>query len=223
MSKINIAIDGPAGAGKSTIAKMVAKSLGILYIDTGAMYRAVALKAINKGIDTRDHTEMAELAANIHIKVCHIDGEQRIFLDGRDVSGEIRTPEVSRSASEVAAVAAVRLKMVELQREISMESSVVMDGRDIGTFVLPHADFKIFLTASLEERAKRRYSELMEKGCLDMSFTEVLKDIEYRDRNDRNRDFAPLAKAGDAIELDTTNLAIEEVAEKIILLAKSKG
>lgn len=223
MSNISIAIDGPAGAGKSTIAKMVAKSLGLVYIDTGAMYRAVALKAISSEVDTRDPVKMAELVSDIQIELCYIDGEQRILLDGQDVSEKIRTPEVSMGASEVAAIAAVRLEMVEIQRKASMNTSVVMDGRDIGTFVLPHADLKIFLTASLEERAKRRYGELSAKGSSEVSFAEVLEDIKNRDSNDRNREFAPLAKAEDAVELDTTELTIEEAAKKIILLAKNKG
>ena len=223
MSTISIAIDGPAGAGKSTIAKIIAKSLGIIYLDTGAMYRAVALKAINEGIDTRDSSKLAEMVRNIDIKVYHIDGEQRIMLDSVDVSDSIRTPEVSIGASNVAAVPEVRLKMVELQRSISKEFSVVMDGRDIGTYVLPHADLKVFLTASLEERAKRRYSELCEKNTTKICFDEVLRDIEYRDRNDSSRSFAPLAKADDAVEIDTTTMSVEEVAEKIIIIAKSKG
>lgn len=220
MSRLTIAIDGPAGAGKSTIAKIIAKSLGIVYLDTGAMYRAVALKALQKGIDTLDRKGLSEMIDSTTIKIGHCGEEQRIFLDGADVSEQIRTPEVSIGASNVASVPEVRIKLVELQRAVSKEISIVMDGRDIGTYVLPDADLKIFLTASLETRAKRRYEELIEKGNDTIAFSEVLKDIEHRDLSDSSRDFAPLAKADDAVEIDTTAMSVEEVAEKIILLAK---
>lgn len=216
MSKINIAIDGPAGAGKSTIAKMVSKSLGIIYLDTGAMYRAVALKAINLGIDTKDSGKLSELVKDIDIKINFLEDEQQIFLNSENVSKKIRTPEVSIGASNVAAIPAVRMKMVELQREIARYQSVVMDGRDIGTYVLPGADFKFFLTASVEERAKRRYAEQLEKGIDSISLEEVRRDIDYRDKNDSNRDFAPLRKAEDAIEIDTTSMNIDEVVDKIL-------
>ncbi|MCX7709612.1 MAG: (d)CMP kinase [Clostridia bacterium] len=220
MANINIAIDGPAGAGKSTIAKMVSKSLDIIYLDTGAMYRAVALKAINEGIDTLDREKLAVLVKVIDIKITYSGSEQHIFLDGKDVSKLIRTPEISIGASNVGTIPEVRMKMVELQRKIAEENSVVMDGRDIGTYVLPNANLKIFLTASLEERAKRRYQEQIEKGNTGLSLEEVMKDIEYRDRNDSSRAFAPLSKAADAVEIDTTKLTIEEVAQKIMLLAR---
>lgn len=216
MSKINIAIDGPAGAGKSTIAKMVSKSLGIIYLDTGAMYRAVALKAINLGIDTKDSGKLSELVKDIDIKINFLEDEQQIFLNSENVSKKIRTPEVSIGASNVAAIPAVRMKMVELQREIARYQSVVMDGRDIGTYVLPGADFKFFLTASVEERAKRRYAEQLEKGIDSISLEEVRRDIDYRDKNDSSRDFAPLRKAEDAIEIDTTSMNIDEVVDKIL-------
>ncbi len=216
MNNINIAIDGPAGAGKSTIAKIVSSTLGIIYLDTGAMYRAVALKAIRLGLDTSDAVKVSEMVEDISICIDYSNGEQRIILDGSDVSSQIRTPEVSIGASNVAVIPAVRLKMVELQRDIALKNSVVMDGRDIGTFVLPDADFKFFLTASIEERAKRRYLEQVQKGVTDISLDEVKKDIEYRDKNDSSREFAPLKKAEDAIEVDTTSLTIEEVAKKII-------
>jgi cytidylate kinase len=216
LNNINIAIDGPAGAGKSTIAKIVSSTLGIIYLDTGAMYRAVALKAIRLGLDTSDAVKVSEMVEDISICIDYSNGEQRIILDGSDVSSQIRTPEVSIGASNVAVIPAVRLKMVELQRDIALKNSVVMDGRDIGTFVLPDADFKFFLTASIEERAKRRYLEQVQKGVTDISLDEVKKDIEYRDKNDSSREFAPLKKAEDAIEVDTTSLTIEEVAKKII-------
>jgi len=220
LRKINIAIDGPAGAGKSTVAKMVSEKLGILHLDTGAMYRAVALKAIREGINTKDAEKIAILAENINIDVRYMQNKQHVFLDGEDVTAEIRTPEVSVSASDVAAVKQVRLKMVDLQREIASKNSVVMDGRDIGTYVLPHADLKIFLTASVDERAQRRYNELIRKKQ-NVDLSEVRKDIEYRDKNDRNRSFAPLKKADDAIEIDTSGLDIEQVVEKILNLAEA--
>lgn len=220
MKKISIAIDGPAGAGKSTIAKMVSKTLEITYLDTGAMYRAVALKAIKDGVNTKDADKLAELVNHIDINILYNGTEQQVLLDGKDVSREIRTPEISIGASNVAVVPEVRLKMVELQREIAEETSVVMDGRDIGTYVLPDATLKIFLTASVDERAERRYKEQLEKGITDISLEEVKKDIEYRDKNDSSRAFAPLSKAKDAVELDTTSLTIEQVAEKILSLVR---
>ncbi len=219
LSKISIAIDGPAGAGKSTIAKIVSRSLGIIYLDTGAMYRAVALKAIRKGVDTLDREKLASLVKDINIRIVHNGDEQQIFLDGEDVSEKIRTPEVSIGASNVGTIPEVRMKMVELQRSIAAQNSVVMDGRDIGTYVLPDADFKFFLTASLEERAKRRFNEQQERGLQDVCFEEVLKDMDYRDKNDSSRAFAPLCKAEDAILLDTTDLNIEQVADKILSYA----
>lgn len=223
MTKISIAIDGPAGAGKSTIAKIVSKSLGIVYLDTGAMYRAVALKAIREDIDTLDSERLARLVNSINIKITYLGNEQKIFLDDEDVSHKIRTPEVSIGASNVATIPEVRIKMVELQRAIATENSVVMDGRDIGTYVLPKADLKIFLTAYLEERAKRRYKEQLEKGAKGLTLEEVRRDIEYRDKNDSSRAFAPLSKAKDAIEIDTTSMTIDEVAQKIMDYAGQKN
>lgn len=214
--RISIAIDGPAGAGKSTIAKLISKKLKIVYLDTGAMYRTVALKAIRQNIDTLDADKLSKLVKDIDIQVKHMNDEQRIYLDGEDVIDYIRTPEVSIGASNVATIPEVRIKMVELQREIASKCSVVMDGRDIGTYVLPNATLKIFLTASIEERAKRRYNEQLSKGIDNVSYEEVKKDIEYRDKNDSSRAFAPLAKAEDAVELDTTNMSIDEVVSKIL-------
>jgi cytidylate kinase len=218
--KISIAIDGPAGAGKSTIAKLISKKLGILYLDTGAMYRAVALKAINENIDTLDEEKLSKLVENINIEIVYSKDEQKIILDGEDVSSLIRTPEVSIGASNVATIPDVRIKMVELQKKISSESSVVMDGRDIGSYVLPNADVKIFLNADIKERAKRRYSEQLSKN---ITLEEVLKDIEYRDKNDSSRSFAPLIKASDAIEIDTTNMSIDEVVNTILGYVKNYG
>lgn len=220
---ISIAIDGPAGAGKSTIAKMISKEMGIVYLDTGAMYRTVALKAIRDRISTDDRDSLSKMVANIDISVKYVDGEQFIYLDGEDVTSKIRTPEISIGASNVAVVPEVRIKMVELQRQIALKTSVVMDGRDIGTYVLPDAKFKFFLTASVEERALRRYNEQVAKGYKDISLESVKKDIEYRDKNDSSREFAPLSKAQDAIEIDTTSLTIDEVAQKIIGIIKEKN
>lgn len=214
--KIAIAIDGPAGAGKSTIAKLVSKKLKIVYLDTGAMYRAVALRAIRENVDTLDRDKLANLIKSIDIRVEYMGDDQRIYLDDEDVSDLIRTPEVSIGASNVAVIPEVRIKMVELQRVIAKKCSVVMDGRDIGSYVLPDASLKIFLTASIEERAKRRYNEQLLKGVNNVTLEDVKKDIEYRDKNDSSRAFAPLIKASDAVEVDTTRMSIDEVAEKIL-------
>lgn len=216
MARICIAIDGPAGAGKSTVAKSISRQLGIIYLDTGAMYRTVALKAIRIGIDTKDAERLAEFVGNIDIRIEYIGNEQRIFLDGNDVTEMIRTPEVSIGASDVSAVPAVRLKMVELQRDIAQKNDVVMDGRDIGTYVLPEARYKFFITASLEERAKRRFTEMQTKGVSEVTLDEVMKDIAYRDKNDSTRAFAPLSKATDAMEIDTTELDPQQVVDKIL-------
>jgi cytidylate kinase len=219
---ISIAIDGPAGAGKSTIAKIVSEDIGIVYLDTGAMYRAVALKAIRDRIDATDRDSLSKMVDSIGIMVNYVDGEQFIYLNGEDVTSKIRTPEISIGASNVAAVPEVRIKMVELQRQIAAKTSVVMDGRDIGTYVLPDAKFKFFLTASVDERALRRYNEQLAKGYKNISLDDVKSDIEYRDKNDSSREFAPLSKAADAIEIDTTSLSIDEVAQRIISIIKEK-
>jgi len=214
MSK-SIAIDGPAGAGKSTIAKKVSLILGFIYLDTGAMYRAVALKAINSNIAPKSQKDLAEMMENIDITISHENNTQKIFLDGVDVSEAIRTAEVSVGASNVAVFKEVRLKLVDLQRKIACSKDVVMDGRDIGSYVLPNANLKIFLTASVDERAKRRYDELVQKGQK-VNFEEVRADMIYRDNNDSSRAFAPLLKVPDAIEIDSTSLLIDEVVEKIM-------
>lgn len=214
MSK-SIAIDGPAGAGKSTIAKKVSAILGFIYIDTGAMYRAVALKATNSGIDTKSQKDLAKMIENIDIAISHENNIQRIFLDGVDVSEAIRTAQISVGASDVAVFQEVRLKLVELQRKIAANKDVVMDGRDIGSYVLPNANLKIFLTAFVEERARRRFDELVQKGQK-VNFEEVRADIIYRDNNDSSRAFAPLVKVADAIEVDSTFLTIDDVVEKIL-------
>ena len=218
MKKI-IAVDGPAGAGKSTVSKIVASRLGYTYIDTGAMYRTVALKCNEElGIGNWERNEdlTAEVLRNIEIK---LDETGKIFLDGREVTKEIRTPEVSRGASDVAKFGVVRKKLTELQREMATQGKVIMDGRDIGTQVLPNADLKIFLTASVEERARRRFEELKAKG-LTVDLAQIEKEISLRDKQDSEREIAPLAQAEDAVLLDSTSLTIEEVVEKILRLAK---
>ncbi len=216
----SIAIDGPAGAGKSTIAKKVSAELGFIYLDTGAMYRAVAFKAIESGIDTKSREDIIRVIDNINIAITHDDNTQKIFLDGRDVSEDIRTGEVSAGAANVAAIKEVRLKMVELQRKIAGEKDVVMDGRDIGSYVLPQANLKIFLTADINERAKRRYEELVLKGQ-QVNLDEVREDMRNRDDNDMSRAFAPLKKVPDAVEIDSTAMTIEDVAERILYFYKN--
>ena len=206
-----IAIDGPAGAGKSTIAKLLAKKLGILYLDTGAMYRAVGLKAVENGVDISDEDAVKKMldSTTVDVKIC--DSVQRVYLDGQDVTGRIREHRVSKAASDISAVPCVRYKMVELQREIASRCDTVLDGRDIGTFVLPNAEYKIFLTASVAERARRRYEELKAKGE-DCTLESITADIEKRDYNDSHRALAPLRKADDAVEIDTTDLTIERTS-----------
>lgn len=216
--RINIAIDGPAGAGKSTIAKIISKKLGYIYLDTGAMYRSFALFAIQNGVDTLDHEALKDLLKDFNLEIKYSDGGQHVILNGVNVTDKIRTVEVSEGSSNVAVVPEVRFKMVDLQRDIARNNNVVMDGRDIGTYVLPDADIKIFLTASVEERAHRRYLELKEKGMSDISLDKIKEDIVYRDKNDSEREFAPLRKAEDAIEIDTTALSVGEVVDKIINL-----
>lgn len=211
---MNIAIDGPAGAGKSTIAKLLAAKLGIIYLDTGAMYRAIGLKALNTGVDISDAVAVEKMLADTKINVGQENGVQHVYLDGNDVSTAIRENSVSKAASDISAVPCVRYKMVELQRDIASKCDTVLDGRDIGTFVLPNAEHKIFLTASAEERAKRRYAELKAKGS-DLTLEQIKDDIVKRDYNDSHRVLAPLKKADDATEIDTTSMTIDEVVEEI--------
>lgn len=218
---MNIAIDGPAGAGKSTIAKILAARLGILYLDTGAMYRAVGYKAIKSGVSVSDLAAVENMLKNTTVDVKVEDGVQHVYLDGEDVSGVIRTPEVSRAASDISALPPVRHAMVDLQRIIAAKQDTVLDGRDVGTFVLPNAEHKFFLTASVEERAKRRYKELVARGE-NCDFEKIKKDIETRDYNDSHRTLAPLKKADDAVEVDTTFMTIEEVADKLATLIEKK-
>ena len=210
MKKI-IAVDGPAGAGKSTVSKLCAARLGYTYIDTGAMYRAVALKVIQSGENLDEN-----LIKDIEIT---LDESGKVFLDKIDVTKEIRTPEVSRGASDVAKFGFVRKKLTELQREMAKRGKVIMDGRDIGTQVLPNADLKIFLTASVDERAKRRFLELKAKN-FPANLDQIKNEIILRDKQDSEREIAPLAQADDAILLDSTNLTVEQVVNKILELAQ---
>lgn len=210
MKKI-IAVDGPAGAGKSTVSKIVAAKLGYTYIDTGAMYRAVALKS------SRSCEDLVDIIDNIEIE---LDDRARVFLDGAEVTKEIRTSEISKLASDVSKFPFVRKKLTELQRKMAQRGSVIMDGRDIGTQVLPNADLKIFLTASIEERARRRFEELQAKGQ-EVNFEDIKKEIALRDKQDSEREIAPLKQAEDAILIDSTNLTIDEVAGKILQLCST--
>lgn len=208
---IRVAIDGPSGAGKSTIAKAVAKKMGIDYIDTGAMYRAVGYKTKISGVNYEDSVEMQAMLE--HTDIDFSDGN--IILDGKIVNDEIRTNEMSMMASKVSTLPAVREKLVELQRKMGQTKSIIMDGRDIGTNVLTDAEFKFFMTASAEERADRRYKELIEKGQ-QVQYDQILEDIKQRDHNDMTRTLNPLRKAEDAIELDTTGMSIDDVTESIL-------
>ena len=216
--KLVVAIDGPAGAGKSTVAKLVAQELHLVYIDTGAMYRAVAWKVLyqKKGVTT---AAVEEVAKDIDVRLYYEGGRTRVFVDGKEVTDEIRTPEVSHIVSKVASLALVREKMVELQRKMAESGSVLMDGRDIGTNVLPNASVKIYLTASIEERAKRRAKELLEKGHA-VSEADVEKEIAARDKADMEREISPLRQADDAVLLDTTGLSIKEVVSRILSLCR---
>ena len=218
MKTINIAIDGPAGAGKSTIAKMVSKELGYIYVDTGALYRTIALYITENDIADEDIEASLE-KADVSLKF--IDGAQRVFLGDRDVSDLIRTPEISMAASRTSAIPAVRAYLFETQQKIARENSVIMDGRDIGTVVLPNADVKIFLTASAEERANRRYKELSEKPD-SPTYQEILDDIIKRDYQDMHRETAPLKQAEDAVLVDTTELNLEESAAAIVKIINEK-
>jgi len=206
-----VAVDGPAGAGKSTVARQLASILGFLYLDTGAMYRALAYKALRHGVDLRDETALADLLYETSIDLYPaLEGAVRVILDGQDVTEELRTPEVNASVAQVAGFASVRSDMVNRQREMARQGGVVMDGRDIGTFVLPDADVKFFLTASLEARAMRRFEELTQLGY-DVSFDRIQDEIQHRDLLDSSRPYAPLAQASDAVMIDTTHMEVEEV------------
>ena len=215
----NIAIDGPAGAGKSTIAKMAAKKLDFIYVDTGAMYRAMALYFLRQGIDAKEEQKIAEACEQINVTIAYQEGEQQVLLNGENVNAFIRTEEVSMMTSNTSKYPAVREKLLHLQRELAAANNVIMDGRDIGTCVLPDAELKIYLTASASERAKRRYLEQKERG-VESDLAQIEKDIIARDEQDMNREIAPLKQAEDAIYLDTSDMTIEEVVAKIISLVQ---
>ncbi|SCP95102.1 (d)CMP kinase [Anaerobium acetethylicum] len=217
----SIAIDGPAGAGKSTIARQVAKRLGFIYVDTGAMYRAMALYLLRKGIAADDGERISEACKDADITIEYADGEQQVILNGENVNGSIRTEEVGNMASASAANKEVRIKLVELQRNMAAKKNVVMDGRDIGTYVLPEADLKIYLTASSAVRAERRHKELTEKG-IECDFDAIERDIIDRDDRDMTREFAPLRQAEDAVLLDSSYMGIEEVIDSIMELFHGK-
>ena len=214
---MNIAIDGPAGAGKSTIAKLVADKKGFIYVDTGAMYRSIALYIIENDIDSDNDDAVKTACDNIDINIKYVDRVQHIYLNNEDVSTAIRREEVGNMASKVATKKSVRDKLLSLQRELAESNDVIMDGRDIGTFVLPDAELKIYLTASVYTRAKRRFDQLVEKGETP-DLGKIEEDIEKRDYQDMHRDIAPLKQADDAILIDTSDMTIEEVVDKIISL-----
>ncbi len=218
---INVAIDGPAGAGKSTIAKAVAKELGFIYVDTGAMYRAIALYLLRNGIKAEDEEAISTRCKEANVSIQYVDGKQVVLLNGEDVNPYIRTEEVGSMASSSSTNKEVRLQLLGLQRELAKNNDVVMDGRDIGTNILPDAQAKIYLTASIEVRALRRYKELVEKG-MDCDLEEIKKEIAIRDQRDMNREIAPLKQAEDAYLLDSSELTIEEVKNEMIGYIKSK-
>ena len=216
---ISIAIDGPAGAGKSTLSRKLAENLGFIYVDTGALYRTVGLKFSNSGADTNLNCDIDAILSQTTVDIRFVDGEQRVFLDDKDVSDEIRTPTASMMASAVSAKPPVRAFLLEMQRKLAKENNVVMDGRDIGTVVLPDAEVKIYLTASAEARANRRYKELIEKGT-NVTYKEVYDDMVQRDYNDMNREIAPLKQADDAIVADTTECNLEESLDLLLKIVK---
>ena len=219
---VNIAIDGPAGAGKSTIAKRLAVYLGFVYVDTGAMYRAMALYFLRKGIDAKDESAIEKAVGEVLVEIAYEDGVQQVYLNHENVSSLIRTEEVSQMTSKTSVYLSVRKKLVELQKQLADSQNVIMDGRDIGTCVLPNADVKIYMTASVKLRAERRYKELVEKG-VSCTLEEIEKEIEERDYRDTHREHSPLRQAEDAIRLDTSEMTIDEVVEAMAKIAQEKG
>lgn len=219
---INVAIDGPGGSGKSTVARAAAKKLGFIYVDTGALYRTVGVYALRKGIDTKDAEAVEATLRDITVELKFENGEQRVLLNGEDVSEEIRTPKASMAASNVSAIPAVRNFLFDLQRDIAKVNNCIMDGRDIGTVVLPDAQVKIFFTASAEIRAKRRYDELIAKGT-QVNYQDVLDELIERDYNDAHREIAPLRPAEDSIMLDTGGLSLQENIDAVVEIIKDKA
>lgn len=215
----NVAIDGPAGAGKSTIAKLVAKEKGYIYVDTGAMYRGLAIHFLDKGIQPQETEKVIEACKDAEVTIAYEDAVQHVYLNGKDISSRLRNEEVGNMASVTSAIPEVRKKLLELQQNLAKTQNVIMDGRDIGTCVLPHADVKVYLTASVETRAKRRYQELQEKGE-DCNLEEIAHDIEERDRRDMTREIAPLKQAEDAVLVDSSDMAIAEVVKTIVDLCR---
>lgn len=215
----NVAIDGPAGAGKSTIAKLVAKEKGYIYVDTGAMYRALAVYFLEKGIAAEETEKIIAAAREAEVSIRYEEGAQQVYLNGENITSKLRTEEVGNMASMTSPVPEVRERLLELQRSLAREKDVIMDGRDIGTNILPGADVKIYLTASVETRAKRRFLELTEKG-ITCDFEEIAKDIQERDTRDMNRETAPLKQAEDAVLVDSSDMTIQEVAETIVKLCR---
>lgn len=218
---INIAIDGPSGAGKSTLAKAFAKRHGFIYVDTGALYRSIGLYAKRKGISLDEIIRIVNFLSDIDVKLEYDDGNQKVILNGEDVSAYIRTPEIAKYASSVSAIPEVREFLLDIQRKIANENNVVMDGRDIGTVILPNADVKIFLSASPETRAKRRYAELLEKGE-NVSYEQVFADMKNRDANDSGRKIAPAIPAKDAIHFDNSDLSIDDTVDKLTKTVEEK-
>lgn len=215
----NVAIDGPAGAGKSTIAKLVAKEKGYIYVDTGAMYRGLAIHFLDKGIQPQETEKVIEACKDAEVTIAYEDAVQHVYLNGKDISSCLRNEEVGNMASVTSAIPEVRKKLLELQQNLAKTQNVIMDGRDIGTCVLPHADVKVYLTASVETRAKRRYQELQEKGE-DCNLEEIAHDIEERDRRDMTREIAPLKQAEDAVLVDSSDMTIAEVVKTIVDLCR---
>ncbi len=215
----NVAIDGPAGAGKSTIAKLVAKEKGYIYVDTGAMYRGLAIHFLDKGIQPQETEKVIEACKDAEVTIAYEDAVQHVYLNGKDISSRLRNEEVGNMASVTSAIPEVRKKLLELQQNLAKTQNVIMDGRDIGTCVLPHADVKVYLTASVETRAKRRYQELQEKGE-DCNLEEIAHDIEERDRRDMTREIAPLKQAEDAVLVDSSDMTIDEVVKTIVELCR---
>lgn len=218
----SIAIDGPAGAGKSSIAKALSKRLGYIYIDTGAMYRAVALFFVENNISDGTDSRIESLLNKLEISIKYEDGAQKVILNGEDVTGKLRLEEIGKLASKFSAIGSVREKLVALQRKLAQKENVVMDGRDIGTVVLPNADLKIYLSASSKVRAKRRYLELLEKGHTDLDINEIEDEIIKRDEADMNREISPLKQADDAYYLDSSDMTLEEVVSKILSMVKEE-